>query len=98
MQGLTPRSFAALLVSLGAVTACGAEASSESEPGSGVPTEVRANLRAEGTTVDDERQARPEIDMARALRTASDYEFGGSVESAHLVRYTNPDDCDTPTS
>jgi hypothetical protein len=79
---------------LGVVTACGADAPSESEPGSGVPTDVRSNLRAQGTIVDDERRARTKVDMARAIRTASDYEFGRSLDSAHLVRYTNPDDCE----
>ena len=55
---------------------------------------MRANLRSQGTIVDEERKARAKVDKARAIRTASDYEFGGSLGSTHLVRYTNPDDCE----
>jgi hypothetical protein len=76
-----------------AVTGCGASAPSESQSAD-VPTDVRINLERDyDVTLDTEPRERVRVGAERAIRAASGFGFEGHA-SAHLVRYTDPDDCE----
>lgn len=88
--------MALVAVSLG----CGAENESmrggESTPAAAVPADVRTNLRRQYRITVDAADVRDRADVVeeRAVRVASEYGSGGAVSSTHLVRYTDPDDCE----
>jgi hypothetical protein len=68
----------------------------QAQPTAAVPADVQANLRRDyGITVaTPEPGTRSHVRAGRAMRIASDYGFGGAAASAHLVRYTDPVDCE----
>lgn len=83
------------LSQLGAVTVLAQGAGACGAITGAVPQDVRVNLRGDaGIVVHDEASVRARVRSDRAILTAADYTMGGAVTSSHLVRFTDPDDCE----